>query len=1378
MKLMSHLATIKENRETCIVERDKKVFTINKPFWEVEGRVGCKVNNKAFAWAIVVDIDYKDKSNRSEWIKQNILPKLEEKVKDFDYKVVMSRNGGYHLWIPIYPLSLDLVLYFAKEITKDLEKGQYDLYPSGRRIFLPEDDFEVNLERNTKVLLSKLPMRIKQKARYPICLGFALHPHFYRNGVRHDYCLGIAGVCKKYMGLSEDLSLRYVKRIVEWHEDEEMKDRWETVKTTFRKKDESEVGACSYIRDKVGEFENGIWCSFCKFQQIPEITIPRVELQEDEEKINVKLDKEFFTEEPFKYIVAMDRNSPHIPLGIFFTFMSGVLRDYKYKLPLGAESKFNIYSIVVRPTGTGKSMLTKTIKEAIQSVLEKYRLQGMWWTTASPVSEMGLVKNGLNNGVAFTIFYDEFRKLMRMARSESEWVSSLIDIYLEAYNYHKEHRIWTAKSEIVLKDIALSMLGLTTPEAMREMNSQYLYDGFLNRFLILYTTKNPSRIRGDLYEPLKGWLNEFFNYELVRSDKFIVFNPDVEEYLDKLHWKVNDLIEQSTNAFAPLYRRSVEIVRRLSALISVLRSVGNDKVYVDMSDLKLALNFVRYCLMYHQNMSIVGGSDTKGKRQMQVLKVMRELNKPVTIKDIELKLLERYATNPNPKMIFDTLNGLKKALYVRQDGELWVLTEIGKIDVSYANLFVKNIIRLFETSNGGDFDGEVFGSGNGTFGGDEGGSEGVEEGEGDGDKGERGNLISISNDAEDDGAAGGEQGTERNSDAVSTFGEGVMEMELGYKLDEGVVVLDIETYSENKSTITGVSQDDAVDPRRAKVRLVQIGIDDKVIIFDMFKVDWDLVEVILNQAKVLVGHNIAFDLAVLKQNYGWEGYSDKFIYDTMIVTQLYRAAIEGTVLKASLKDAAKLWLDKDISKEMQTSYWGFDNLSKEQIYYAADDVRITGEIYLASREWIKIGVTEVFKIEMDFLRDVMINLNLQRLRVNKKLSEDVKKLEDEFKKTTQEFNKKYSIQWTSNAQVDKWLKEHISNYMDVVKDYEGDIKIESKGLWDKMVDDKVRTDKVFLLYLLKRDDISDEVKDFCNKLLKLRQLDKRIDILKTKFLSKDFVEPKFRQLEHGVGRVAVSKPNTQNVPREFKSKWMMPSSEDRAIVKCDWGKLHLIIVASLANETNIKKWEEQGVDIHKKLASIIYGVPEDKVTKEQRQVAKGVAYALLYGSGVKTLKSQLIKGGIYVTDEEAQKFINAFYKLYPRIKKWHDKMRKEFYASCKMHAEYLGGDKAIVQTIKKRMILAEDLPAYMNFKVQGSEADLMKLSAVRVNRLLKEKGYNAGIVNIVHDELVVECDKDDVDEVRKIVEEVMINTGKELLNNYPVTAESEVVYFE
>ncbi|MEW6170210.1 MAG: DNA polymerase I, partial [Candidatus Omnitrophota bacterium] len=250
----------------------------------------------------------------------------------------------------------------------------------------------------------------------------------------------------------------------------------------------------------------------------------------------------------------------------------------------------------------------------------------------------------------------------------------------------------------------------------------------------------------------------------------------------------------------------------------------------------------------------------------------------------------------------------------------------------------------------------------------------------------------------------------------------------------------------------------------------------------------------------------------------------------------------------------------------------------------------------------------------------------------------------------------------------------------------------------------------------------------------------------------------FLQTGTETGRLSSSNPNLQNIPiktdlgREIRRAFI--ASKDY-ILSSDYSQIELRILAHLSEDKNLIKAFKDNQDVHKTTAASIFGIDEISVTDKMRETAKRINFGIIYGMSQFGLAKDLD-----ITYEEAQSFIDTYFLRYPKVKDYIEKQIKlartqGFVTTILNRRRYLPGILSKNNSIR---MLSERQA--VNTSIQGSAADLIKLAMLNVDQELKNKNLHSRMILQVHDELVFDVVKNELDEIKKIVREKMENVIK------------------
>ncbi|WP_409270884.1 DNA polymerase I [Neobacillus sp. SCS-31] len=255
----------------------------------------------------------------------------------------------------------------------------------------------------------------------------------------------------------------------------------------------------------------------------------------------------------------------------------------------------------------------------------------------------------------------------------------------------------------------------------------------------------------------------------------------------------------------------------------------------------------------------------------------------------------------------------------------------------------------------------------------------------------------------------------------------------------------------------------------------------------------------------------------------------------------------------------------------------------------------------------------------------------------------------------------------------------------------------------------------------------------------------------------DKVHTRFNQALTATGRLSSTDPNLQNIPIRLEEgrkirQAFIPSEEDWVIFAADYSQIELRVLAHIANDEKLIEAFQQGEDIHTKTAMAVFHVEADEVTSNMRRHAKAVNFGIVYGISDFGLSQSL-----GITRKEAGQFIDRYLQSYPGV---HDYMedivkvaKQTGYVTTLMHR------RRYIPEITSRNFNLRSFAerTAMNTPIQGSAADIIKKAMIDMADELKEKGLKARLLLQVHDELIFEAPREEIETLEKLVPEIMEN---------------------
>ena len=281
---------------------------------------------------------------------------------------------------------------------------------------------------------------------------------------------------------------------------------------------------------------------------------------------------------------------------------------------------------------------------------------------------------------------------------------------------------------------------------------------------------------------------------------------------------------------------------------------------------------------------------------------------------------------------------------------------------------------------------------------------------------------------------------------------------------------------------------------------------------------------------------------------------------------------------------------------------------------------------------------------------------------------------------------------------------------------------------------------------------------FVSKILEYRQLAKLkstyADGLAVYIGKDNRIHGKFNQTITATGRISSTEPNLQNIPvrmplgREIR-KVFIPK-EGCVFIDADYSQIELRILAHMSDDKNLIDAYNHSKDIHAATASLVFHVPLEEVTKEQRSNAKAVNFGIVYG-----ISSFGLSNDLSISRKEAEQYIKDYFISYPGIKNYLDNSVKE--AKEKGYSVTMFGRRRPIPELTSGNFMQRQFGerVAMNSPIQGSAADIMKIAMINVAKELKEKDLKSKIVLQVHDELLIEAYENEVEQVKDILKRNM-----------------------
>ncbi|MFT7483837.1 MAG: DNA polymerase-1, partial [Oceanospirillaceae bacterium] len=253
------------------------------------------------------------------------------------------------------------------------------------------------------------------------------------------------------------------------------------------------------------------------------------------------------------------------------------------------------------------------------------------------------------------------------------------------------------------------------------------------------------------------------------------------------------------------------------------------------------------------------------------------------------------------------------------------------------------------------------------------------------------------------------------------------------------------------------------------------------------------------------------------------------------------------------------------------------------------------------------------------------------------------------------------------------------------------------------------------------------------------------------------IHTSYNQAVTATGRLSSTNPNLQNIPirtergREIR-KAFIARDKDHVLIAADYSQIELRIMAAFSGDESMIEAFNQGIDIHSQTASKVFGVALEDVDSDMRRNAKAVNFGIIYGISAFGLAKN-----IKTSRTEAQEIIDAYFKEFPKVKTFMDdcinKAREDEYV------ETILGRRRYLPDINSRNPTQRGYAERnaINAPIQGSAADMIKVAMINIHQWLKDEKLETKMILQVHDELIFDTPKSELDKVKKHVNDLMIN---------------------
>ena len=515
-------------------------------------------------------------------------------------------------------------------------------------------------------------------------------------------------------------------------------------------------------------------------------------------------------------------------------------------------------------------------------------------------------------------------------------------------------------------------------------------------------------------------------------------------------------------------------------------------------------------------------------------------------------------------------------------------------------------------------------------------------------------------------------------------------------------------------------------------------------------------EIFEDSSKEVIAQNLKYDLTVLK-SYGIE-LKGKF-FDTMIAHYL---------LEPDQKHGMDILAETYLSYKPQSIVELIGKKGKNQGSMRDVDVKTVAE-YAGEDADITFQLKQVFEKELGSgdIRKLFDEVEMPLISVLAAMEYEGINLDCD---TLAEFSKELEV---SLAELTKEITDLATTEFNIDSPKQlGQVLFEVLKIDEKAKKTKTgqySTSEETLAKLTGKHEIVSKVLEYRSlKKLKSTYVDSLPDLVNSKT---GHIHTNYMQTVAATGRLSSNSPNLQNIPirtekgREIR-KAFIPRSEDFQLLAADYSQIELRIIAALSGDEGMIDAFKNGIDIHSVTASKVFDVPLEEVDRDMRSKAKTVNFGIIYGISAFGLSQR-----INIPRKEAKVIIDNYFEKYPGIKTYMD----DSIAFAKEHG--------YVETIMKRRRYLKDINGKnaimrgfaernaINAPIQGSAADIIKLAMINLQQELLKQNFKSKLLLQVHDELVFDVHKDEVERIKPLIKEKMENAVK---LSVPLTVEMDI----
>lgn len=549
-----------------------------------------------------------------------------------------------------------------------------------------------------------------------------------------------------------------------------------------------------------------------------------------------------------------------------------------------------------------------------------------------------------------------------------------------------------------------------------------------------------------------------------------------------------------------------------------------------------------------------------------------------------------------------------------------------------------------------------------------------------------------------------------------------------------------------------------LDPYVDRMLLIQVGTAERQALIDAQALGAAAVRELLAANRLVVMHHAKFDLKMLAALCGDEAdLSALPVMDTMLAEQLLKngrrndVAAQGFGLQALADRYAGMGLDKTV-REGFIAAPSVDALGEVELRYAMRDVEATWKVFAAQLPLLeRDGLLRTAAIEgaasWGFAEMERSGMPIDATAWAQLVAEaDRERIEAK-----------------------KQLDRHFASVLNFDLFGVGDLNYESD---QELIEAFAKLG--IALSSTRREVLLSTGHPAAAAVVEYREHQKIVSTYGQRFL--EHVHPKtgrlhpsFKPIGATSGRVSCSEPNLQNIPARSRFRACFRAAPGRRLITADYGAAELRILAEMSGDPVFVRTFHEGGDLHAIVAARIFGKPVSKTENpELRARAKAINFGLAYGMGAQGLANQ-----IGAPLDEAERLLERYFQAFPAIRGYLERSAHE--ALRRGYAETLAGRRQwFNDLVSNQADEGTKLRIAKNMPIQGTNADMTKVAMARIVRALGEKKLDGRLVNMVHDELVVEAGEGDAEAVRQVVVSEMISSGAEFVRRVPIEVEAHI----